>query len=79
MLGFTVDKDDVQINHKCFGGPGDPVLLDDEEVGRVSKFTYSYGLDKNIGYVLARKGALRLGAHVAIRGHDAVITEKVFV
>ncbi|MBN1317321.1 MAG: aminomethyltransferase family protein [Anaerolineales bacterium] len=79
MLGLTVDEDDVRINHKCFGGPGDPVLLDGEEIGRVSKFTYSYGLDKNIGYVLAKNGVLKAGDHVTIHGNDAVITDKIFV
>ena len=79
MLGFVVEEPDVQINHKCFGGPGDPVLVDGEEVGRVSKFTYSYVLDQNIGYVLAKKGALKPGDPVKIHGYDGIIREKPFI
>ncbi len=79
MIGFTVDQADVQINHKCFGGPGDPVLKDGEEAGRVSKFTYSFVLDKNIGYILARKGSLKKGDKVMIHGYEAVIADKPFI
>lgn len=79
MLGFTVEQADVQINHKGFGGPGDPVLVDGEEVGRVSKFTYSYVLDQNIGYILAQKGALKAGDKVMIHGYEGVITAKTFL
>lgn len=79
MLGFTVDKDDVNIHQKAFGGPGEAVMLDGEEVGRVSKFTYSFVLEKNIGYVLAKKGLLHMGDHVKIHGEDAVICDKVFL
>lgn len=79
MVGFTVDKDDVNIHQKCFGGPGEPVLLEGKEIGRVSKITFSYGLEKNIGYALVRKGAVSNGDHVQIHGEDAVITSRVFL
>lgn len=79
MVGFNVNQADVQINHKCFGGPGDPVMKDGEEAGRVSKFTYSFMLDKNIGYILARKGCLKTGDKVLIHGYEAVIADKPFV
>lgn len=79
MLGFTVEKADVQISHKCFGGPGEAVMLGDVEIGRVSKFTYSYVLEKNIGYALVRKGSVAKGDHVCIHGEDAVICDKVFI
>ena len=79
MLGFTVDKADVNIHQKCFGGPGEAIMKDGDEIGRVSKFTYSYVLDKNIGYAILKKGAVRPGDHVQIHGEDAVITEKTFI
>lgn len=79
MLGFTVEEPDVHIQHKGFGGPGDAVLLNGEEVGRVSKFTYSFVKEINIGYILAAKGVLQTGDHVSIHGYDAVITEKPFI
>ena len=79
MLGFTVEKADVHIQHKGFGGPGDAVLLNGEKVGRVSKFTYSFVKDINIGYILADKGVLKTGDHVSIHGFDAVIADKPFI
>ena len=79
MLGFTIDEADVFISSKSLGGPGSPVLLDGEEIGRVSKFTYSYVLEKNIGYVLVEKGKVAPGDVVQIKNYDAVITEKTFL
>lgn len=79
MLGFTVAEADNGITHKAFGGPGDPVLLDGEEVGRVSKITYSYIKDICIGYLLAQKGVLQAGDWVSIHGVKAVICEKPFI
>lgn len=73
MVRFTVDKADVNIHQKCFGGPGEAVMLDQEEIGRVSKFTYSYMLDKNLGYAYLKKGVVKPGDHVRIHGEDAVI------
>ena len=79
MVGFTIDEDDVHINAKDLGGPGTPVMLNGEEIGRVSKFNYSYVLEKNIGYILLKKGVVKNGDHVAIKTYDAVITDKVFI
>lgn len=79
LVGFTVAQDDVHIQHKGFGGPGDVVLLNGEEVGRVSKFTYSFVKEINIGYILARKGTLVPGDKVMIHGYEAVITAPRFL
>ena len=60
------------------GGPGEAVFIDseEEEVGRVSKLVYSYVKEVNNGYILAKKGALKVGDRIKIHGHDCVITEK---
>lgn len=79
MVGFTVAEADIHINHMGFGGPGEAVIKNGEEVGRVSKLTYSYVLDTNIGYILAQKGALRIGDEVTMRGHKGIITAKPFI
>lgn len=79
MVGFTIDEDDVHINAMDLGGPGTPVMFEKREIGRVSRFTYSFVLDKNIGYILAEKGAVKTGDHVAIKSYDAVISDKVFI
>lgn len=79
MVGFTVDEADIHINGKHLGGPGEAVIVDGDEVGRVSKIVYSYVLDKNNGYILAKKDVLKIGDHVNIHGYDAVITETNFL
>jgi aminomethyltransferase len=79
MVGYTIDEDDIHLNAKDLGGPGNPVMLDGEEVGRVSKYNFSFVNEKNIGYILAEKGVLKPGDHVTIKSYDAVITEKYFL
>lgn len=78
MVGFEVLADDFYIRAKQYGGPGEPVYIDseEEEVGRVSKLVYSYVREVNNGYILAKKGALKIGDHIRIHGYDCVITEK---
>lgn len=79
ILGFTIEEADILVNHMGFGGPGDAVYLNGEEVGRVAKLTYSFVKDINIGYVLARKGALKPGDKVKIRRHEGVICPRYFL
>ncbi|MBR0373597.1 MAG: aminomethyltransferase family protein [Mogibacterium sp.] len=80
MVGFEVcdANEDFYIRSKQYGGPGEPVYIDgeDEEVGRVSKLVYSYVKNVNNGYILAKKGALKVGDRIKIHGYDCVITEK---
>lgn len=76
MVGFEVPEADIYIRSKQYGGPGEPVYLDGEEVGRVSKMVYSYVREVNNGYILAEKGKLHIGDKIKIHGYDAVITEK---
>ena len=78
MVGFEVLDDDYYIRSKQYGGPGEAVFIDseEEEVGRVSKLVYSYVKEVNNGYILAKKGALKVGDRIKIHGHDCVITEK---
>lgn len=79
MLGFTVDEADIYIRSKHLGGPGEPVVVDGEEVGRVVKVVYSYVQDKNNGYLLAKKGALKVGDKIMLHGYEAVITGRNFL
>ena len=76
MLGFEVPEADIYIQSKQYGGPGQAVILNGKEIGRVSKLVYSYVKETNIGYILAKKGVLKPGDHLKIHGHEAVITEK---
>ncbi|MGI6001901.1 MAG: aminomethyltransferase family protein [Candidatus Merdisoma sp.] len=79
LYGFTVDEDDIFIPAKNIGGPGTAVMLDGEEIGRVTKVTYSYCLDKNIGYVLVDNSKVKIGDKVMLHGFEAVLTDKVFI
>ena len=75
MVGFEVPEADIYIRAKQYGGPGEPVYVDGDEVGRVSKLVYSYVQDKNIGYILAKKDALHVGDRLNVHGYEIVITE----
>lgn len=77
IVGFEVPEADVYIRAKQYGGPGEAVYIDSEpeEVGRVSKMVYSYVKEVNNGYILAKKGALKVGDKIKIHGYDAVITK----
>ncbi|MDR0401198.1 MAG: aminomethyltransferase family protein [Treponema sp.] len=79
MVGFVIEEADARLNPKNLGGPGNAVILNGEEVGRVSKFVYSFVQEKNVGYILAKRGVLKPGDHVRIRNYDAVITAKSFL
>lgn len=76
MLGFEVAAEDIYIRSKHLGGPGEAVIVDGEEIGRVIKLVYSYVKDINNGYLLVKKDILKVGDHVDLHGYDAVITEK---
>lgn len=79
MVGFTMKDHDVNIPHSAFGGPGAPVMLNGEEVGRVDKLTWSYVLETAIGVIYAQKDALKIGDKPAILGYEAEIVEMPFV
>ncbi len=85
MLGFTMEQADVHLNPRSVGGPGNPVVLDGEEIGRLVKFNYSYVREISIGYILVRKGLLKTGDSVYLAGngyddfYEAVIAEKPFI
>ncbi len=79
MVGFTVDEADAFIHSKHLGGPGEAVIADGEEVGRVSKLVYSYVLEKNIGYLLVKKGCLKPGDKVLLHGYEAEIHALPFI
>ena len=76
MLGFVCLEDDHHIQGAHLGGVGDPVWVDGECVGRVTKIVYSYVKDQNIGYLFARKGALHEGDHITVHGGECVITGR---
>lgn len=80
MLGFVMDEADVRINGKDLGGPGNVVSFEGREIGRVSKFNYSFVRETPVGYLLVDKGVVKPGDHVTLNRHyDAVVSEKHFL
>ena len=79
LFGFTVDEDNIFIPARNIGGPGTPVMLDGEEIGRVTKVTYSYVLDKNIGYAIVDTDRAGAGDKVMLHGFEAVLCELPFI
>lgn len=81
LLGFTISEehDAVHIVPRNLGGPGAPVMLGDEEIGRTYKYTYGYTVEKNIGYALVEIDKVKIGDVVTINGALATLTDKVFI
>lgn len=79
MVGFTVEEADIHIKSRHLGSEGDIVYKDGVPVGRVAKLVYSYVQEKNNGYIIAQKGALKIGDRVLMHGHEGIITEKRFL
>jgi Glycine cleavage system T protein (aminomethyltransferase) len=79
ILGFTLADDDYAILSAHLCDPGEPVLFNGEQLGRVHKLIYGYVKEQNIGYIFAKKGILNIGDHVSLHGHDAIITKPSFL
>ena len=75
LVGIEVPDYDAVI----YGGPdrkGNEVFKNGELIGYVTKFTYGYTVEKNIGYALVKKGSVELGDVVQVGKYDVVITPK---
>lgn len=60
-----------------YGGPkGSEVKKGDKIIGRVTKFTYGFTVEKNIGYALIDNGSVEIGDMVSCNGYDVIITDK---
>lgn len=75
LLGYTTESPiDVE--------EGSTVKIDDKEVGKVTKATYGYTVEKNIGYVVLDEEYANLDQEIEILSGDnvvkAVTTERVF-
>ena len=75
LVGIEVPDYDAVI----YGGPdrkGNEIYKDGELIGYVTKFTYGYTVEKNIGYALVKKGSVELGDTVQVGKYDVIITPK---
>lgn len=77
LLGFDVDDDLAHIEAKNRGSGGAAVMIDGEEVGRVTKFVYSYTLGKSIGFALVDSAKAKVGDRVTISGYEATLTGRI--
>lgn len=68
LWGITVDQKDARLH----GGPfGAPVSKDGKVIGRVSKYTFGFTVDKGVGFILVDEGSVTAGDKV-ILNHDTV-------
>ena len=76
LLGFVVEDSEAKIE------PGDKVEFNSEEVGKVTKFTYSFSLGKNIGYALVDTSKVKKTNTVKIKSakavYDAKLCQRIF-
>lgn len=76
LVGFTIPGDNAHVEARNWGGPGAKVMYNGKHVGRVSKFTYSYTTEQQIGYALVDTTQVKIGDIVTINGYEATLTEK---
>ena len=78
LVGFEFDDPDAFCESRHRGGNGAPVLLNGEEVSRVTKNTYGFTLEKNIGFAIIDTTRAKIGDRVKINRFDATLTEKTW-
>ena len=78
ILGFIVDDEAVQIEGMNRGSFGAVVKVNGEDAGRVTKYVYSYTLEKSIGFALVDRAKAKVGDRLTISGHAAIFTDKVW-
>jgi aminomethyltransferase len=78
LLGFIADDDAAHIEARNRGAAGAAVELRGEEIGRVTKFTYSYTFAKSIGFALVDGAKAKVGDKVTINGYAATLTDRIW-
>lgn len=76
LIGLKVEDKEA----KVYGGPkGAPIYKKGVLVGKVTKFTYGFTVDSNIGFALIDTDKAVIGDSVILNnGTKAVLTEKIF-
>ncbi|WP_138159011.1 aminomethyltransferase family protein [Peptoniphilus catoniae] len=76
LVGFTVEMEDAGVE------AGNELLIDGECVGRVTKYTYGFTVEKGIGYALINTERAKIGDKVKIKTSsgeiDASLCERMF-
>ena len=73
LVGIEIPDYDAVI----YGGPhGAVVEADGKPVGRVTKFTYGFTVEKNIGYAVIDTPYAAVGTHLTANGYELIVTDK---
>ena len=79
LVGFEVENLDAHIETANKGGVGQAIMKDGKEVGRVTKYTYSFTNEKPIGFARIDTALAAIGDEVTIRGNKAVLVERRWI
>ncbi len=76
LIGFTVDDK----SFRAHGGPyGAQLSVNGKVIGRCTKFTYGFTVDKWIGFGLVKAGTVKAGEHITVDyDGDGVVTSLPF-
>ena len=73
LVGIEIPDYDAVI----YGGPhGAVVEKDGKAVGRITKFTYGYTVEKNIGYAVIDEPYTEIGTKLSANGYEIIVTDK---
>lgn len=72
LLGFTVEDTDSEIDEDT------PILKNGDLIGKATRFTYGYTIEKAIGYALVDRSAASIGDTVDIGGVTATLTDRIW-
>ena len=73
LVGIEIPDPDAVI----YGGPhGAVVEKDGKTVGRVTKFTYGFTVEKNIGYAIVDEPYTEIGTKLTANGYELIVAEK---
>ena len=73
LVGIEIPDYDAVI----YGGPhGAVVEADGKPVGKVTKFTYGFTVEKNIGYAVVDTPYAELGTKLSANGYELIVTDK---
>jgi len=78
LLGFIVDDETIHLEAMNRGSFGAIVKFDNQVIGRVTKYNYSYTLDKSIGFALVDAKKVKAGDRVEICGHGATLSDRTW-
>lgn len=77
LLGFSVDNEAAHIEAMNRGSFGAAVMINGKEIGRVTKYVYSYTFGRSIGFALVDRTKAKAGDKVTISGYSATLADRI--